>query len=131
MQKQISRANERKRIMVVDDDQNMLKLLNRVLDMEGYDPIIFSDGNMAVTSLNDVVPDLIILDIMMPGIDGLQTLNLIREHSMVPVIMLTARHEVELLQKSIDMGADDYIDKPFNIRLLVARIQAKLRRSAK
>jgi DNA-binding response OmpR family regulator len=123
--------HDRQRIMVIDDDQNMLKLLDRTLEMEGYDTVVFADGSSALNLLSEVNPDLVILDIMMPGLDGLQTLDLIREHSNVPVIMLTARHEIEILQKALFMGADDYVNKPFNTRSLVARIQAKLRRTHK
>lgn len=121
--------DDRKLIMVVDDDQEMLRLLNRTLELEGFDAIVVADGESALTLLEETDPDLVILDIMMPGLDGLQTLDLIREHSNVPVIMLTARHEVESLQRALFLGADDYISKPFSIRSLTARIQAKLRRA--
>ena len=121
--------NDRQRIMVVDDDQNMLKLLNRTLELEGFDAIIATDGDSALAILEEIEPDLVILDIMMPGLDGFQTLDLIRERSNVPVIMLTARCEVRLLQKALALGADDYIRKPFSTRSLVARIRVKLRRA--
>lgn len=121
--------DDRKLIMVVDDDQEMLWLLNRTLELEGFDAIVVADGESALTLLEEFDPDLVILDIMMPGLDGLQTLDLIREHSNVPVIMLTAWHEVESLQRALFLGADDYISKPFSIRSLIARIQAKLRRA--
>lgn len=115
--------------MVVDDDQEMLKLLNRTLELEGFDAIIATDGDSALAMLAEVEPDLVILDIMMPGLDGFQTLDLIRERSNVPVIMLSARCEVRLLQKALALGADDYVKKPFSTRSLVARIWAKLRRA--
>lgn len=121
--------NHRQRIMVVDDDQEMLKLLNRTLELEGFDAIIATDGDSALAMLAEVEPDLVILDIMMPGLDGFQTLDLIRERSNVPVIMLSARCEVRLLQKALALGADDYVKKPFSTRSLVARIWAKLRRA--
>jgi DNA-binding response OmpR family regulator len=121
--------DDRQRIMLVDDDQEMLKLLNRTLELEGFDTIVVADGNSALTLLEEIDPDLVILDIMMPGLDGFKTLDLIREHSNVPVIMLTAHHGVESLQRALLLGADDYIRKPFSTRSLIARIQAKLRRT--
>lgn len=121
--------NDRQLIMVVDDDQEMLRLLNRTLELEGFDTIVVADGDSALTLLEETDPDLVILDIMMPGLGGLETLDLIREHSNVPVIMLTARHEVESLQRALFLGADDYISKPFSTRSLIARVQAKLRRT--
>ena len=119
--------NDRQRIMVVDDDQDMLKLLNRTLELEGFDAIIATDGASALAILEEIKPDLVILDIMMPGLDGFQTLDLIRERSNVPVIMLTARCEVSSLQKALALGADDYISKPFSTRSLIARIRVKMR----
>jgi DNA-binding response OmpR family regulator len=121
--------HDRQRIMVIDDNQEMLKILNRTLELEGFDAIIVADGNSALTLLEATNPDLIILDIMMPGLDGFQTLDLIRERSNVPIIMLTARAEIAALQKSLLLGADDYISKPFSTRALIARIRAKLRRT--
>lgn len=121
--------NDRQRIMVVDDDQDMLKLLNRTLELEGFDAIVVADGDSALALLEEIEPDLVILDIIMPGLDGFQTLDLIREHSNVPVIMLTARCEVNSLQKALALGADDYISKPFSTRSFVARIRVKLRRA--
>ncbi len=120
--------NDRKRIMVVDDDENMLNLLNHTLELEGFDAIVVTDGDSALTLLDKVNPDLVILDEMMSGLDGLQTLDLIREHSNVPVIILSAKYELESLQRALFLGADDYISKPFSIRSLTARIRAKLRR---
>lgn len=120
--------NHRQRIMVVDDDREMQKLLNRALNMEGYDTIVIADGAEALAMLGETSPDLIILDDAMPGLNGYQTLDLIREHSNVPVIMLSNGHKVESLQRALFLGADDYISKPFSIRALVARIRAKLRR---
>jgi len=121
--------DDRQLIMVVDDDQEMLRLLNRTLELEGFDAIVVADGDSALTLLEEINPDLVILDVVMPGLDGFQTLALIRKQSNVPVIMLTARHEVESLQRALLLGADDYIRKPFSTRSLIARIQAKLRRA--
>ena len=124
-----SAMNDRQRIMVIDNDQDMLKLLNHTLEREGFDTIVIADGNSALALLEEIAPDLVILDTGTPGTDGFQTLDLIREHSNVPVIMLSARHEVASLQKALSLGADDYIKKPFSTRSLIARIQAKLRRA--
>jgi DNA-binding response OmpR family regulator len=126
-----SAVNDRQRIMVVDDDQEMLKLLNYTLRREGFDTVVMADGDSALTLLAEIKPDLVILDTMMPGLDGFQTLDLLREHSNVPVIMLSARHEVASLQKALFLGADDYVAKPISTRSLIARIQAKLRRARK
>lgn len=119
----------RPHIMVVDDDQEMLQMLKRILELEGYGVAIVADGNLALALLKECKPDLVILDIMLPGLDGYQVLSLIRQHSDVPVIMLSARCEVTSLHKALALGADDYVRKPFRTRELVARIQAKLRRA--
>lgn len=118
----------RPHVMVIDDDQEMLRMLKRTLELEGYDATVATDGHSALALLEDYKPDLVILDIMMPGLDGFQVLKLIRQRSNVPVIMLTARCEVTSLQKALVLGADDYVRKPFRIRELLARIKAKLRR---
>jgi len=123
--------HDRQRIMVIDDNQEMLKILNRTLELEGFDAIVVANGDSALTLLEETDPDLVILDIMMPGLDGFQTLDLIRERSNVPIIMLTARAEVTALQRSLFLGADDYVIKPFSTRALIARIRAKLRRTRK
>jgi DNA-binding response OmpR family regulator len=116
-------------IMVVDDNQVMLQMLKRILELEGYGVAIVADGNSALALLQKCKPDLVILDIMLPGLDGYQVLSLIRQHSDVPVIMLTVRCEVASLHKALALGADDYVRKPFRTRELMARIQAKLRRA--
>jgi len=125
----LSAMNERQRILVVDDDQDMQKILNHTLDREGFDTIIVPDGDSALSLMDRVNPDLIILDTTMPNSDNFQTLDHIREHSDVPIIMLTTGYEVELLRKAMSLGADDFIRKPFSIRAFVARVHAKLRRS--
>jgi len=115
-------------IMVVDDDQEILKILNRILELEGFDVVVVADGVSALALMKKNEPDLVILDIMMPELDGFQTLNLLRERSDIPVIMLSARRELASLQKSLFLGADDYVRKPFDTRTLIARIRTKLRR---
>ncbi len=115
-------------IMVVDDEQEILRLLKRTLEPEGYDVVTANGGVSALLLMEERRPDLVILDIMMPGLDGFQVLDLIRERSNIPVIMLTARGEVTTVRDALVLGADDYIRKPFYIRELLARIRAKLRR---
>ena len=120
---------KRQCIMVVDDDQEMLKILNRTLELEGFDVVVVADGISALALMKEHEPDLVVLDIMMPELDGFQTLDLLRERSNVPVIVLTARRELASLQKALFLGADDYVRKPFDTRTLVARIRTKLRRA--
>ncbi len=115
-------------ILVIEDDQDMLQLFKRILEPEGYRVILSADGNYGMTLLKEDKPDLVLLDIMMPGPDGFMTLNSIRQYSNVPVIMVTAKRETETLQRAIDLGADDYVKKPFRPNELLARIKAKLRR---
>ncbi len=113
--------------MVVDDDLEMLKMLNRTLELEGYDVAVTADGNSALALLEKHSLDLVILDIMIPGLDGFKVLKLIRQRSNIPIIMLTARCEVNSLRRALALGADDYIRKPFRPRELVTHIRAKLR----
>ena len=121
---------ERKQlILAVDDDEEMLRMLSRILELEGYGVALAANGRAALTVMEEREPDLIILDIIMPGLDGFQVLKLIRQRSNVPVIMLTARCEVTSLGDAIVLGADDYVRKPFHTRELLARIRAKLRRA--
>lgn len=121
--------NDRQRIMVVDDDQEMLKLLNRTLELEGYDTVIVADGDSAVNLLDEIAPDMVILDTMTPGLDNLQILDQMREHSDVPIIILTTEYDVESLRQALSHGADDFIRKPFGMRAFLARVHAKLRRA--
>ncbi len=116
-------------IMAVDDEQAIRTLLERTLESEGYEVISAADGISALAMMEKREPDLVILDINMPGLDGFQVLERIRQHSNVPVITLTGIGEVTALGSALSLGADDYVRKPFNIRELLARIGAKLRRS--
>ena len=113
--------------MVVDNDQGMRGMLNRNLQLEGYGVAMVTDGSSALTMLDKHKPDLVILDVMMPELDGFQVLSRIRQRSSVPVIMLTARGEATLLRKTLFTDADDYVRMPFQTGELVARIRAKLR----
>ena len=116
-------------IMVVDDEQTILRLLRRTLEPAGYGVIVTDNGRAALGLLEEHTPDLVILDLMMPGLNGFQVLNIIRQCSSVPVIMLTAKREVTTARDALLLGADDYVRKPFHPRELLARIRAKLRRA--
>ena len=121
--------NGHQSILVVDDDQNILKMLWRVFELEGFDVMVASSAEPALALLEKRTPDLVVLDIMMPGLDGFQVLNSIRKYSDIPVIMLTARVEVSCVKDALAQGADDYLKKPFSILELLARVRAKLRQT--
>ena len=121
--------NEREYILVVDDDDAVRRMLSNVLEFEGYHVSTAADGKSALASIEECKPNLVILDIIMPDLDGIKVLDLIRRQSDIPVIMLTARHEVTMIRDTLFQGADDYVKKPFSTRVLLARIKAKLRRS--
>ncbi len=116
-------------IMVIDDDPEMLQLLRRTFEMEGYDVVLAADGVSGMALLRDRKPDLLILDIMMPGPDGYIVLERIRQSYDIPVIMLTAKRDATSLEKALALGADDYVKKPFRPLELMARIRTKLRRA--
>jgi DNA-binding response OmpR family regulator len=114
--------------MVVNRDQNPHQLLDNALETEGFDTIVVTDADTALKQLEQVEPDLIILDSVAGEEETYQELQRIRRNSDVPIIILTARYEPEDLQKALSLGADDYVRKPFGTRSLVARVRAKLRR---
>lgn len=116
-------------ILAVDDQELVLKLLRVNLSLEGYHVVTASNGMSALELLEEYEPELVILDIMMPGLDGFQVLDLIRQRCNVPVIMLTAKREETTLRDALVLGADDYVTKPFSILELAARVRAKLRRT--
>lgn len=116
-------------ILAVDDQELVLKLLRVSLSLEGYHVVTASNGMSALELLEEYEPELVILDIMMPGLDGFQVLDLIRQRCNVPVIMLTAKREETTLRDALVLGADDYVTKPFSILELAARVRAKLRRA--
>lgn len=116
-------------IMAIDDEPIILRTLERALVAKDYQVITVSDSSKAIPQLEKFRPDLILLDIMMPGLDGFQILNLIRERCNAPVIMLTAKDQCDSKVSTLIIGADDYITKPFSIDVLVARIESKLRRT--
>ena len=117
------------RIMVVDDDANITEVLSRYLEREGFAVETSSDGADALQRVLVDPPDLMVLDLMLPGVDGLEICRRLRAVSPVPVIMLTARGTEADLVIGLELGADDYVAKPFRIRELVARMRAVLRRA--
>ena len=117
-------------IMAIDDEAEILRLLKKILEEEGYVFTGTTSGDSAFALMHECQPDLIILDITMPGLDGFQVLKLIRRKSQVPVIMLTGKGDFTTLRESVEGGADDFIRKPFYPLELVARVKAKLRRVA-
>lgn len=116
------------KILVVDDDKNICELLRLYLEKEGYGVILSHDGEEAVVKFNALKPDLILLDVMLPGLDGWQVCREIRKKSNVPIIMLTAKGETFDKVLGLELGADDYVVKPFDTKEIVARIKAVLRR---
>ena len=118
------------KILVVDDDLNICELLRLYLTKEGYNVVIANDGVAAVTMFQDEAPSLVLLDIMLPKLDGWQVCREIRKFSETPIIMLTAKGEVFDRVLGLELGADDYVVKPFDTKEIVARIKAVLRRSA-
>ena len=116
------------KIMVADDDQNICELLRLYLEKEQYTVVIANDGNEAIAKFNSENPALILLDIMMPGLDGWQVCREIRKKSNVPIIMLTAKGETFDKVLGLELGADDYVVKPFSPSELVARVEAIYRR---
>ena len=117
-----------KKVLIVEDDSNIAELLNLYLEKEGFEPLVAKDGGKGVEQFRAFQPDLVLLDIMLPVMDGWSVLKKIRESSKVPVIMLTAKGETSDKVSGLDSGADDYITKPFAIEELLARIRAALRK---
>ena len=120
---------EAKLVLIVDDEPRMIKFIRLNLDLEGYRVIEASNGLEALEKVRTELPDLVLLDVMMPEIDGFETLERIREISNVPVIMLTVKADEEDKVRGLDLGADDYVTKPFSPRELSSRIKAVLRRT--
>lgn len=115
-------------IALVDDDRNILTSVSMALESEGYNVKSFSDGAAALAAFGTMTPDIAILDIKMPRMDGMELLRRLRQKSDVPVIFLTSKDEEADEQLGLELGADDYIKKPFSQRLLLARVRAVLRR---
>ncbi|MEE9398702.1 MAG: response regulator [Dehalococcoidales bacterium] len=118
--------NTKSRILIVDDDRSLVQLTVQALQKVGFDVLTAFDGLEGLRKAQEEKPDLIILDTIMPELNGLQVLSSVRRNSNVPVTMLTERSEVDLLKKAMALGADSYVIKPFSINDLLARVQAKL-----
>ena len=115
------------KVLVVDDDTALAEMIGIVLRAEGFEPSFCADGSEAVAAFHSARPDLVLLDLMLPGMDGIEVCSRIREESGVPIIMLTAKSDPTDVVKGLESGADDYIVKPFNPKELVARIRTRLR----
>src|SRR5574344_1793544 len=116
------------KVLVVDDDNNICELLKLYLDKEGYGVIIAHDGDEALIKFNALKPDVVLLDIMLPELDGWQVCREIRKKSNVPIIMITAKSETFDKVLGLELGADDYVVKPFDTKEVIARVKAVLRR---
>ncbi|HAL19299.1 MAG TPA: DNA-binding response regulator [Ruminococcaceae bacterium] len=118
------------KILIVDDDENICELLRLYLEKDGFETVVANNGEQAVDYAAKYTPDLILLDIMLPKLDGWQVCREIRKSSDVPIIMLTAKGETFDKILGLELGADDYISKPFDTKEVIARIKAVLRRSS-
>jgi DNA-binding response OmpR family regulator len=117
------------RILVVEDEAIVAEVVERFLRREGYETMVVGDGRQALTALGNFIPDLIVLDVMLPEVDGLEVCRQVRSRGETPIIMLTARGEETDKVLGLGLGADDYVTKPFSPRELAARVQAVLRRA--
>ncbi len=118
-----------RKILVVDDEERMVRFIRLNLEHDGFRVIEAFNGTQAINKVRSNLPDVVLLDVMMPDIDGFEVLRLIRETSTVPVIMLTAKGEEDDRVRGLELGADDYVTKPFSPRELVSRVRAVLRRT--
>lgn len=116
------------KILIVEDEKALQETLAYTLNREGYEPIVAGDGNSAIAKAREIHPDLILLDIMLPGKDGFEVCRVLRQEMNTPILMLTARDEEIDRVVGLEVGADDYMTKPFSMRELVARVKAMLRR---
>ena len=119
-----------KKVLIIEDDSNIAQLLHLYLEKEGFETRVAMDGGKGVEEFRAFGPDLVLLDIMLPVMDGWSVLDKVRQESAVPVIMLTAKGEVEDRVSGLEKGADDYVVKPFEMKEVLARIRAVLRRSS-
>ena len=126
-QKIITMVNKQK-ILIVDDDNNIAELISLYLTKECFETMIVNDGESALSIINSFQPNLILLDLMLPGMDGYQVCREVRSKYATPIIMLSAKGEVFDKVLGLELGADDYMEKPFDTRELVARVKAVLRR---
>ncbi|OQY31137.1 MAG: DNA-binding response regulator [Anaerolineaceae bacterium 4572_5.2] len=119
----------RRKILIVDDEERMVRFIRLNLEHDGFLVSEAFNGKQAIQQLRDAAPDLILLDVMMPDLDGFEVLQMIREISKVPILMLTAKGEEDDRVRGLELGADDYITKPFSPREMVSRVKAVLRRT--
>jgi DNA-binding response OmpR family regulator len=117
------------KVLVVDDEPKIVDLVKLYLERDGYQVLTAPDGHAALAAIRDQHPDLVVLDLMLPGVSGLDICRSVRAHSSVPIIMLTARAEEADKLIGLEIGADDYVSKPFSPRELIGRVRAVLRRS--
>lgn len=125
----VNSGGERPRVLVVDDDAALAEMLTLVLQSEGFIPEMVSRGDRALAAFHSFKPDVVLLDLMLPGMDGLDVCRQIREVSGVPIVMLTARTDTVDVVEGLEAGADDYVLKPFKHKELLARLRARVRRS--
>ncbi|GHO77649.1 DNA-binding response regulator [Ktedonobacter sp. SOSP1-85] len=123
-------AAKKTTVVTADDDPRLLRLVSRSLELEGYEVIATQDGEQALQAVETRMPDLVLLDVMMPKLDGFMVCTRIREFSTVPIIVMTARGQDKDKVLGLDLGADDYLTKPFSVDELLARIRAVLRRTS-
>ena len=123
-------STKKNRILVVDDERGLVKLIRLNLEQDGFEVVEANNGAEAMEKLRVTLPDLVLLDVMMPDMDGFQVLKMIREIGNTPVIMLTAKGEESDIVRGLELGADDYITKPFSPKILTSRIRAVLRRGS-
>ena len=116
------------RILVVDDDTALSEMIGIMLEGDGYTPTFCADGAEALEAFQRVDPDLVLLDLMLPGMDGIEVCRRIRAESDTPIIMLTARSDTQDVVAGLEAGADDYVPKPFKSKELLARVRTRLRR---
>src|SRR5579863_3899353 len=121
--------NEHRRILVVDDEPQIPRVLRTSLSSHGYDIRVANDGETALEIMKDWTPDLVITDLSMPNMDGLELCRRLRTTSQVPIVILSVRGEERTKVQALDAGADDYVTKPFGIEELLARVRASLRRT--
>src|ERR1700744_551415 len=117
------------RVLVVDDDPALAEMLSIVLRGEGFETAVVGDGTRALPAVREVRPDVVLLDLMLPGMNGIDVCRAIRAESGVPIVMLTAKNDTVDVVLGLESGADDYVIKPFKPKELVARIRARLRRT--
>src|SRR5260370_34114721 len=122
-------AAKKTTILAADDDPQLLRLVTRNLQLEGYEILAASDGQQALELIENNSPDLVLLDVMMPRMDGFTVCHRVRSFSSVPIIIVTARGQDQDKVRGLDLGADDYLTKPFSVDELLARVRAVLRRS--